>query len=93
MTNGIRVSLKFKGHNEFNNFSPTPFSLKLLVCVSSLSCVSINCEMAASWECPSLPMLNLSLKESEQTSFLGIKPVSIHRCLCVHGIYSIKKDS
>ena len=32
-------------------------------------------KMAASWECPSLPMLNFPLKESAQTTFLAMKPV------------------
>ena len=31
--------------------------------------------MAASWECPSLPMLSFPMKESGRASFLGIKPV------------------
>ena len=32
-------------------------------------------KMAASWECPSLPMLSFPMKEAGRASFLGIKPV------------------
>ena len=33
--------------------------------------------MAASWECPSLPMLSLPLKDTAKTTFLGLKPVRV----------------
>ena len=32
--------------------------------------------MAASWECPSLPMIHLPMKESSKVTFLALKPVS-----------------
>ena len=31
--------------------------------------------MAASWECPSLPMIHLPMKDSSKISFLAVKPV------------------
>lgn len=32
--------------------------------------------MAASWECPSLPMIHLPMKDSSKVTFLALKPVS-----------------
>ena len=40
-------------------------------------------KMAASWECPSLPMLSFPMKEAGRASFLGIKPVRGEGSACI----------
>ena len=63
--------------------------------VSSLHCTEIyTIEMAASWECPSLPMIQLPMKESSKVTFLAVKPVRLvdYPCSCVRVAMSDEHD-